>query len=110
LLEQQGLAPGTLAELIAATGSDPSVAKKALGRLVAAGTVVRLGPDLHFSAAAVAGARDLIVAYLGEHGTMLASDARDLLGTSRKYVVPLLEYFDKQGLTVRQGDARVLRG
>ena len=35
---------------------------------------------------------------------MLASDARDILGTSRKYVVPLLEYFDARGVTKREGD------
>jgi selenocysteine-specific elongation factor len=40
---------------------------------------------------------------------MLASDARDILGTSRKYVVPLLEYFDARGVTKREGDARTLR-
>jgi selenocysteine-specific elongation factor len=40
---------------------------------------------------------------------MLAKDARDVLGTSRKYVVPLLEYFDSRGLTKRDGDIRTLR-
>jgi selenocysteine-specific elongation factor len=76
---------------------------------VAAGRVVRLGPDLHFAADAVDGARGRIVEYLEARGNMLASDARDILGTSRKYVVPLLEYFDTRGVTKREGDARTLR-
>jgi selenocysteine-specific elongation factor len=109
LLDAQGLAPGTVAELAAAAGIDVGVARKALTRLVAAGQVVRLGPDLHFSAAAVAAARDRIAFYLAENPTILAKDARDILGTSRKYVVPLLEYFDAQGFTKRDGDVRTLR-
>jgi selenocysteine-specific elongation factor len=109
LLDAQGLAPGTVAELASAAGIDVGVARKALTKLVAGGSVVRLGPDLHFSAGAVTGARERITAFLHEHATMLASEARDVLGTSRKYVVPLLEYFDVQGVTKREGDTRTLR-
>lgn len=109
ILEGQGLTTGTVAELAAAAGVDMGVARKALTKLVAAGKVVRLGPDLHFSAAAVDAARACIVEYLEAKGTILASDARDILGASRKYVVPLLEYFDAHGATKRDGDVRVLR-
>jgi selenocysteine-specific elongation factor len=109
LLEGQGLAPGTVPELAALAGVDVGVARKALTKLVAAGVVVRLGPEMHFSAVAVQAAHERIVAYLQASGTMLASDARDILGTSRKYVVPLLEYLDAQGVTKREGDTRTLR-
>jgi selenocysteine-specific elongation factor len=109
ILESQGLATGTVAELAGLAGVDVGVTRKALTKLVSSGKVVRLGPDMHFSATAVAGARDRIVFYLTENVTMLAKDARDVLGTSRKYVVPLLEYFDAQGLTKRDGDTRTLR-
>jgi selenocysteine-specific elongation factor len=109
LLEGQGLATGTVAELAAKAGTDLGVTRKALGKLVASGQLVRLGPDLHFSAAAVEEARRRIVDYLEEHGTMLAKDARDVTGTSRKYIVPLLEYFDSKGVTRREGDVRTLK-
>jgi selenocysteine-specific elongation factor len=109
ILEQQGLAPGTVIELAGIAGVDVGVARRALTKLVSAGRVVRLGPDLHFAASAVTAARDRIVLHLEESGTMLAKDARDVLGTSRKYVVPLLEYFDAQGITKRDGDTRTLR-
>ena len=108
LLRSQALAPATTAELAAEAGVDPGVARKVLGRLASAGTVVRLGSDLHFDAEAVERARAQIVAYLAEHGTMLAKDARDLTGSSRKFIVPLLEYFDGQGVTKRDGDVRTL--
>jgi selenocysteine-specific elongation factor len=109
LLEAQGLATGTVAELAAEAGVDTGVARKALGRLVTEGKVVRLGPELHFAASAVSRARDAIAEFLEANGTMLAKDARDVTGSSRKYIVPLLEYFDSQGVTKRDGDVRTLR-
>ncbi|PKQ37554.1 MAG: selenocysteine-specific translation elongation factor [Actinobacteria bacterium HGW-Actinobacteria-1] len=108
LLQSQGLAPGTVAELAAAVGIDAGVVRKALTKLVAEGTVVRIGPELHFDAGVVATARERIVGYLKEHGEILARDARDITGSSRKYIVPLLEYFDSQGITKRDGDSRTL--
>ena len=109
LLAAQALAPMGVTALAEEAGIDVGVARKVLTKLVAEGTVVRLGPELHFDAAAMAAARDSIETHLRANGEMLAKDARDLLGTSRKYVVPILEYFDSQGLTKREGDVRVLR-
>jgi selenocysteine-specific elongation factor len=40
---------------------------------------------------------------------MTAAGFRDLIGTSRKYAVPLLEWFDAHGVTIRSGDYRTLR-
>jgi len=108
LLAGQGLAPAGLTELATTLGADARVLRKVLGRLTAEGRVVRLGQDLHFDAAAVERAREQVVAHLREHGTIIAKEARDLTGTSRKYIVPLLEYFDTQGVTERDGDVRTL--
>ncbi len=109
LLRAQGLAPATVAELASEAGVDAGVARKALAKLAASGEVVRLGPELHFSREAVDEARGKLVAYLERHGSVLAKDARDALGVSRKYLIPLLEYFDAQGVTKRVGDERVLK-
>ena len=40
---------------------------------------------------------------------MNAAAFRDLIGSSRKYTIPLLEYFDRVGLTIRIGDMRKLK-
>jgi selenocysteine-specific elongation factor len=40
---------------------------------------------------------------------MPASAFRDLIGSSRKYTIPLLEFFDRDGLTIRVGDVRRLK-
>lgn len=108
LLAEQGLQPPGMAELARSAGAPLDVVRRVLTKMVASGEVVRVGPDLHFDAPAVDEARRRIVAYIREHGTMLAKDARDITGSSRKYVVPLLEYFDAQGVTKREGDARTL--
>ena len=41
--------------------------------------------------------------------TMTASDAKNVLGSTRKYCIPLLELFDREGFTLRRGDLRELR-
>jgi selenocysteine-specific elongation factor len=110
LLRAQGLAPASVAELAAATGVDPGLARKVLGALAADGAIVRVSSELHFSAEAIAGARDALEAHLrGNPSGATAAELRDALGVSRKYAIPLLEYFDAQGVTRREGDLRVLR-
>ncbi|MGI8607713.1 MAG: selenocysteine-specific translation elongation factor [Candidatus Dormibacteria bacterium] len=74
------------------------------------GRVVRIGADIYLLSEAVDTARDLLVAHLREQQSITVSEARDVLGSSRKVVVPLLEYFDAAHLTVRDGDTRRLRG
>ncbi len=109
LLRSQGLAPAGVADLALALGQDATVVRKALTRLALDKVVVRLGSELHFHAEAITGARSALEAYLTEHGTGTASELRDALGVSRKYAIPLLEYFDAQGVTRREGETRVLK-
>ncbi|MBE0476381.1 MAG: SelB C-terminal domain-containing protein, partial [Coriobacteriia bacterium] len=110
LLHEQALAPSTVAELAASAGVDAGVARKVLSRLAASGAVVRVGPELHFDAAAIAGARARLESFLADKpGGATAAELRDVLRVSRKYAIPLLEYFDAQGVTRREGDLRVLR-
>ncbi|MBI5232344.1 MAG: selenocysteine-specific translation elongation factor [Coriobacteriales bacterium] len=110
LLQAEGLAPSTVAELAKQAGIEPGLARKVLGKLAAEGEVVRLSSELHFSAAAIETARERLVSALARSpGGLTAAELRDALGVSRKYAIPLLEYFDSQGITKREGDLRVLR-
>jgi selenocysteine-specific elongation factor len=47
--------------------------------------------------------------FLRSNKQMTMAQFRDLIGTSRKYAVPLLEWFDARGITLRSGDYRMLR-
>jgi selenocysteine-specific elongation factor len=109
LVVRDGLAPKTVNEWAAEAGADPGVARKVLSRMASDGDVVRIGSDLHFDAGAVADARGKLVTHLTEHENATAAQLRDVLGVSRKFAIPLLEYFDSAGLTKREGDVRVLR-
>jgi selenocysteine-specific elongation factor len=53
--------------------------------------------------------RARLEAFLRERGQMTMAEFRDVIATSRKYAVPLLEWFDARGVTVRSGDYRMLR-
>jgi selenocysteine-specific elongation factor len=72
-----------------------------------AGRLVRVSPELVFTPGLVDAARHAI----GEAGPdgITVSAFRERLGTSRKYALPLLEWFDARGVTRRRGDVRVLR-
>lgn len=110
LVDAEGLAPSTVGELAAHAGVDVAVARRVLGAMAAQGAVVRVSSDMHFSARAIDDAKSRLVEYLSERPAgAAASELRDALGVSRKYAIPLLEYFDAQGVTKRDGDARVLR-
>ncbi|MEQ1823122.1 MAG: selenocysteine-specific translation elongation factor [Fimbriimonadaceae bacterium] len=70
-------------------------------------TLVRVGDGLYYTASQL---QELIGELRTKFGArpFTAADFRDLFGTSRKYAIPLLEYFDSQRVTLRQGDNRVL--
>lgn len=110
LLEQGGFAPPTLAEMLAATGIDAGVARKALARLVEERRAVRVSSEFHFSPAAITSLRAALEEHLRANpGGATTSDLRGVIGVSRKYAIPVLEYFDAQGITKREGDLRLLR-
>lgn len=63
---------------------------------------------LYFNREGVGLAQNALVDLLKQNNEVAVGDVRELWGTSRKYTVPLLEYFDQQKVTKRQGDKRVL--
>ena len=86
-----------------------AVAQQALRFLIDNGEAVELSPDLVMLAEPFARACELIRRQLQETGPATASDLRQLLGTNRRVIIPLLERMDRDGMTLRQGDRRVLK-
>ena len=86
-----------------------AASQRALKFLIESGEVVEISSDLVLSTAAVAKATAQVKAYVTQHGPATVSELRQVLGSSRRIVVPLLEYFDRTFVTVRRGDTRVLR-
>ncbi|HEX7898606.1 MAG TPA: selenocysteine-specific translation elongation factor [Planctomycetota bacterium] len=82
---------------------------RVLAMLVDGGAVARLKDDVLLHKDAVKEAIDLITRAIQEKGAIEAAQFRDLVGTSRKYVIPLLEHLDGLGVTQRVENKRVLR-
>ncbi|MCL5282790.1 MAG: selenocysteine-specific translation elongation factor [Planctomycetes bacterium] len=71
--------------------------------------LVRVDQDLLFHAEAVATAKERLVSYIQQNGGLESVKFKYLLDTSRKYAIPLLDYFDKIGVTRRVGYTRLLK-
>jgi len=87
------------------------VGGEVLSALLEQGMLVRLGSaaePVFFLRESYDEAVSRLVAYLQDQGTITVAETRDLLGTTRKYVLPLLEHLDERRITRRQGDERVL--
>jgi selenocysteine-specific elongation factor len=104
-LESQPFNPPPLAELMRKHALTPAL----LQYLVADGRIVRVNEDTVFARSAYDEAVRVLRAHLAEHRTLTVAAARDLLGSSRRYVLPLLEWLDAQKVTRRVGDDRILR-
>jgi selenocysteine-specific elongation factor len=73
------------------------------------GILIKLREGTYISGATLDTARDKLKEYLKVKGRIKAAEFRDLLGCGRKLAIEILEYFDKERLTLRQGDFRTLR-
>jgi selenocysteine-specific elongation factor len=106
LLDAGSSPPAINEEFTALSAADT---RALLDMLREAGEVQLVGPHL-FHTSVLAKMQETLIDHAGERaGDIDIPVLRDALGTSRKYLIPLLEHFDATGLTVRHGDRRVLR-
>ena len=80
-----------------------------LAAMVEMGKVVKVNESVVFSALAYDQLVENIKNHIVSQGSITVADARTMFNTSRKYILPLLEYLDQQRITQRIGDERVLR-
>ena len=111
-LERAFLTPGRIEAYDLIGGLSAKNEKRAdevFAHLLERGELVQLTDDIFLHRERYEDAKRRLVAAF-ERDRFLASSAfKDELGTSRKYAIPLLEHFDEIGLTVREGEGRVLR-
>lgn len=88
-------------------GSSVGDLREVINYLVQSGDAVRVSPELLLSADGIGRVARMIEGYLSRNQTMTVGTARDLLKSSRRFVVPILEYLDRVGITRRDGDIRV---
>lgn len=111
ILRKEHLSVSTLEEIAAAHTFDMRQLQKVANDLTTSGQLIRLAQKYYFTSEAIKDAESKLRAALegsSEEHTVMAATLRDALGVSRKYAIPLLEYFDTKGLTRRVGDGRYL--
>jgi selenocysteine-specific elongation factor len=101
---EAGFSPPTREALLRGAG-DGAAAMLAL--LVGDGTLAVVGEHV-YHAETLSRAKALLREYLASRDAFTVKEFRDLTGSTRKYVVPLLEHLDATGFTVRTGDFRRL--
>jgi selenocysteine-specific elongation factor len=107
--EHAGLAAPSLAETLAGLPVEKDRAQKIVQLLLRENVLVKVTGDLLLHFAALARLRELLSTYRRDRGDRISvPQFKDLAGVSRKYAIPLLEYLDRQGLTRRAGNDRVI--
>ena len=110
LLAKQGIEPPTIKELVEQTRSSEKEVRDHLALLVRSGAVARVSGDIFYDSSALQGIEEKLLVHLRAKGEITPPEFRELTGLSRKFMIPLLEYFDSKKMTIRIGDKRVLRG
>jgi selenocysteine-specific elongation factor len=101
--------PPTTKELAAEIGADAARVTKICAVLVLRGELEKVTPELFFSREVLADVGARLADKLRSDGEITPAGFRDLIAASRKYGIPLLDWFDRSGLTIRVGDVRRLR-
>lgn len=87
---------------------DARIDQQLLRAMVDAGEIVAVSSDFYYEPQAYADLVDIVVRELRATNELTVAHVRDLMGTSRKYALALLEHLDEQRITRRSGDVRVL--
>lgn len=87
---------------------DEKIIKKAHRYMIDSGILISVGESIVFHHKYVAEAKENLIEYLKKNKEIRISQFRDMLGASRKYVLPLLIYFDSHDITTKRGDVRIL--
>jgi selenocysteine-specific elongation factor len=107
VLARHRLAPPLPAQLAEEAGIETRELLSVIDFLARLGRVVKVAPTLVYRSAEVDEVRSLLRKALAENKGFTVADFKERTGVSRKYAVPLLEYFDRERLTRREGDLRV---
>jgi selenocysteine-specific elongation factor len=101
---EAGLQTPAVSEINKAIPQRPKVIEGVIAYLVKQGTLVRLAEGVYLHRDVLVSARETLASKKGQ--TIDVAQFKDLYGISRKVAIPLLEYFDREGVTKRVGDNR----
>jgi selenocysteine-specific elongation factor len=104
----RGLEPPTLRDWANELGTETQELRDVLAHLEREGSLIHAPGDFWFDRVAVDELRTRLVERLESAGSLDTTAYKDLIGTTRKWAVPLMELFDAEHLTIRRGEARIL--
>ncbi|HNR13642.1 MAG TPA: selenocysteine-specific translation elongation factor [Thermodesulfobacteriota bacterium] len=109
LLSSQELAPSSLNELSNQFSLPPAELLNLLAVSIKEGTLVKVKNDLYFSHESLNRLKADVVTFLKANKELTPGNFKEITGSSRKFAIPLLEYLDREKITIRVGDKRLLR-
>lgn len=107
--KQAGLTPPFYKDICRELNLDRKNARDVLDILLKEKSIIKTKDDLYFDADRIEELKKEVVAFLEKNGKITTPQFKEMTGISRKYVIPLIEYFDSINLTIRVGDTRQLR-
>ncbi|CAN2040635.1 Selenocysteine-specific elongation factor [Candidatus Magnetomoraceae bacterium gMMP-15] len=107
--KNSGLMPPYFKDLIASLKIDPAQTRDVLLFLVDKGRLIKVREELYFDVQALETLKNKLIAHLKKHEEITTPEFKTMTKASRKYVIPIIEYFDAKKITIRVGDIRKLR-
>lgn len=108
-LREGGMEPPNLKEMGQRFGKTERDLLEHLNLLVRTGRAMKVKSDIYYAPEPLAEIRSRLLRYLEEKGEVTPPEFREITGLSRKFMMPLLEYFDQEKVTIRVGDKRLAR-
>jgi selenocysteine-specific elongation factor len=110
LFRESAFSPPSVVLAAERVGLREEAVRALIGMLTDQGRLVEVAEGMFFHREVLQQAQDTLVSHLKAHEEIGAVTFRDLVGASRKFVYPILDYFDLKGVTVRRGNLRYLKG
>ncbi|MGD0169136.1 MAG: selenocysteine-specific translation elongation factor, partial [Smithella sp.] len=104
-----GLTPSSLTEVMNKFKNQKTKAQSIIKLMLNEGDLIQINEELCFARETLEKLRNNYKTQLIKDGKATPANFKDLTGLSRKYIIPLMEYFDMSKLTIRVGDHRILR-
>ena len=108
-LSRNPLAPPYLKEIEKVVGVERPRLNEVIRVMERQGEIVRVTTELYYLKDSIDRIKADLYSYFETHEEMSAATFRDILQSSRKYTIPVLEHFDRTGVTMRVGDVRKLK-
>ncbi len=108
--KRAGIQPPTMKKILEDLGLDMKEVSPVLRLLQEEGVLVKVNEDFYFDAQAVEDLKQKIRSFFQKNKEMGPVEFKELTGLSRKFAIPILEFMDKEKVTIRVGDKRQLRG